>query len=126
MENIDKFDLKPFPKRVTYHDPCHLGRKLDFYEAPRELLSKIPQLELVEMFLTKQDATCCGAGGGFRVYNGKKSLEIGTKRLEEAIYTKAQVLISACPLCKLQFKDVNAQNKLEIKDITEIFDEATT
>ena len=125
LENINKFNLKPYPKTVTYHDPCHLGRKLDYYEAPRELLKKIPQLELVEMFLNRQDATCCGAGGGFRIYNTKKSLEIGEKRLNEAIETKAKFLTSACPLCKRQFKDVNTQNKIEIRDIMEIFNNAT-
>ena len=125
LENIEKFQLKSYPKKVTYHDPCHLGRKLDFYDAPRELLQKIPQLELVEMFLNKRDSTCCGAGGGFRVYNVKKSLEIGSTRLEEAVQTGAELLISACPLCKHQFKDVDKQDKLGIKDITEILDEVT-
>ncbi|NHI93725.1 MAG: (Fe-S)-binding protein [Candidatus Lokiarchaeota archaeon] len=125
LDKIDEFNIKPYPKKVTYHDPCHLGRKLDIYNSPRELLQKIPQLEFIEMFLNKKDATCCGAGGGFRVYNKIKSLEIGSKRFEEALETKAEVLISACPLCKNQFKMVNIEDQLLIKDITELLDEVT-
>ncbi len=123
LDNINKFTLKAYPKKVTYHDPCHLGRKLKIYNAPREILQKIPDLELVEMTLNKNDASCCGAGGGLRVYKPDKSLEIGKTRLDEAIFTQAEVLVSACPLCKNQFKKVNRENKIIIKDITEIFDE---
>jgi len=125
LENLDKFTLKPYPKTVTYHDPCHLGRKLNYYDAPRELLKKIPKLELIEMTLNKKDASCCGAGGGLRIYKAYKSKEIGAVRLEEALFTNADVLVSACPLCKNQFKVLNKENKIIIKDIMEILDEIT-
>ncbi|MHA1797821.1 MAG: (Fe-S)-binding protein [Candidatus Helarchaeota archaeon] len=126
LENIDKFKLNSLPKKVTYHDPCHLGRKLGFYDPPRELLKKIPNLELVEMSLNKENTTCCGAGGGFRIYNSEKSFMIGSERLEHALFTKADILSSACPLCKNQFKEVNKEDGLDVKDIIEIFNDLTS
>jgi len=84
--------------RITYHDPCHLGRHSGIYNAPRDILN-ILGYEVVEMMHTKENALCCGAGAGLRVNNPKLADKIVKKRIEEAKDTQASKLITTCPLC---------------------------
>jgi heterodisulfide reductase subunit D len=86
-------------RRVTYHDPCHLGRELGIYDAPREILSAIPGIELVEMESNREAALCCGAGGGVRKYDPNLSKRIGADRIRQAIETGADIIATACPFC---------------------------
>lgn len=85
--------------KVTYHDPCHLGRHMDLYEIPREVVSKIPGITLIEMKRTKNNAWCCGAGGGVKSQFPDLALKISEERIKEAIETGAQILTTSCPFC---------------------------
>lgn len=91
-------------KKVTYHDPCHLGRYLDIYDAPRKILNAIPGLKLIEMKNIRKDAVCCGAGGGLRARFPEESIKIAKLRIREAINTNADYLVTACVFCKNQFE----------------------
>jgi Fe-S oxidoreductase len=113
-------------KKVTFHDPCFLGRWNNEYETPRAILKGIPTVELVEMERNKKDAFCCGGGGGNfytdLVGSGKNSP--ARIRIQEAISTGANILAVACPGCMTMLEDAlkaeNLEDKIEVKDIAEI------
>jgi Fe-S oxidoreductase len=117
-----------YKKRVTYHDPCYLGRHNGIYDPPRETLERIPGLELVEMPECREDSLCCGGGGGRIWMDTPKGERFSDLRVEQAIQTGAQVLATSCPYCMTNFEDsrlnVKGGKNLEIKDITEIISEA--
>jgi len=108
--------------KVTYHDPCHLGRHSGVFDAPRELLSLIPGIELVEMERTRENSRCCGAGGGLKSGYPDMQNQISQKRVAEALQTGATELVSACPFCYqglqvgIQAMDAN----IRMRDITEL------
>ncbi|MHA1741361.1 MAG: (Fe-S)-binding protein [Candidatus Thorarchaeota archaeon] len=85
--------------RVTYHDPCHLGRHAEVYEAPRRVLQAVANLELVEMETNRRYAHCCGSGGGVKSTYGELADRVAANRIAEAEATGAQELITACPFC---------------------------
>ena len=118
---------KEYPKRVTYHDPCYLGRHNGIYDAPREALKRVPGLELVEMADCRSDSLCCGGGGGRIWMETPKGERFSDLRLEQAIEVGAEVLATACPYCIANFEDsrltLELEDKLEIKEITEIIRE---
>ncbi len=118
---------KEYPKRVTYHDPCYLGRHNGIYDAPREALKRVPGLELVEMADCRSDSLCCGGGGGRIWMETPKGERFSDLRLEQAIEAGAEVLATACPYCIANFEDsrltLELEDKLEIKEITEIIRE---
>ena len=120
---------KEVPLKVTYHDPCHIGRHLGddaLYDAPRQVLSSIPGVELVEMKRNRENAWCCGAGAGVSQANVDLALWTANERLKEAVSTGATALVTACPWCERNFKDaVQAfEEKIEIYDIAEIVHKA--
>jgi Fe-S oxidoreductase len=119
---------KELKKKVTYHDPCYLGRHNGIYEEPREVLRSIPGLELVEMTNSGEDSFCCGGGGGGIWMETKKGERLADIRLEQAIETGAEVLAVSCPYCMVMFKDsqmtVDRGETIEIKDITELVQQA--
>ncbi|MHA2072548.1 MAG: (Fe-S)-binding protein [Candidatus Thorarchaeota archaeon] len=86
-------------RKVTYHDPCHLGRELGIYDAPREILRAIPGIELVEMETSREAALCCGSGGGVRSYDPDLAERIGADRIRQAQEIGADVIATACPFC---------------------------
>ena len=116
-----------YGKRVTYHDPCYLGRHNGIYEEPREALRKIPGLELVEMPDAFEDSLCCGGGGGRIWMETPKGERFSDLRLEQAVASGAEVLATSCPYCIANFEDsrllLKDSEALEIKDITEIIQE---
>jgi Fe-S oxidoreductase len=118
---------KEYAKKVTYHDPCYLGRHNDIYEEPRDVLKKIPGLELVEMVDSRKDSLCCGGGGGRIWMDTPKGERFSDIRLEQAHEVGAQVLVTSCPYCITNFEEsrLNLEygDALEIKDITEIIQE---
>jgi len=127
---IQEGRLKPtkeYGKKVTYHDPCYLGRHNGIYEEPREILKRIPGLELVEMANSREDSLCCGMGGGRIWMETAKGERFSTLRLEQAIGIGAEVLVTSCPYCITQFEDSRLTLKesevIQIKDITEILQE---
>jgi len=120
---------KKLDAKVTYHDPCFLGRHNEEYEAPREILSAIPGLELGEMERTRENASCCGGGSGnfFIDSYGGRELNPARVRVREAYQTGASVLAVACPICLTMLNDAikgeNLEEKLVVKDISEILQE---
>ena len=115
---------KRVPMKVTYHDPCHLGRHLSegLYDQPRDLLKRIPGLELAEMQRTRENSWCCGAGGGVSQANPELALWTAHERLKEAKATGASALVTSCPWCERNFKDAAKQNgvDLQVYDIAEM------
>lgn len=118
---------KEFNKKVTYHDPCYLGRHNGIFDEPREVLKKIPGLELIEMPETKKNSLCCGMGGGGIWTETPKDQRFSNLRLKQAIEAGAEVLITSCPYCITSFEDsrliLNCSDVIEVKDITEILQE---
>lgn len=115
---------KEYDKIVTYHDPCYLGRHNGIYDEPRNVLQKISALDLKEMAESKEDSLCCGGGGGRIWMDTPKGERFSDIRLEQAVETGAEVLVTSCPYCITNFEDSLLSRKdgraIEIKDITEI------
>ncbi len=113
-----------FNKRVTYHDPCYLGRHNGVFEEPREILNSINGLDFVDMDEAYEDSLCCGGGGGRVWMETKMEERFSNIRIEQAIEKKAEILATACPYCISMLEDsrvtMNFEDKIEIKDITEI------
>jgi Fe-S oxidoreductase len=131
FELINKGKLqftKEYAKKVAYHDPCYLGRHNGIYDEPRGVLKSVPGLELVEMVDSRSESLCCGAGGGRMWMETAKKERFADIRIEQAIEAGAEVLAVACPYCMVMFKDSvissHKENVIEIKDITEIVQEA--
>jgi Fe-S oxidoreductase len=118
---------KEYAKKVTYHDPCYLGRHNGIYDEPREVLKGIHGLELVEMTDSRVDSLCCGGGGGRIWMETLKGERFSDLRLEQAIGVGAEVLVTACPYCITHFEEsriaLDDSEAIEIKDITEIIAE---
>jgi len=118
---------KEYAKKVTYHDPCYLGRHNGVYDEPREVLKRVPGLELNEMPDYGVDSLCCGGGGGRVWMETHKGERFSDLRIEQAMAVGAEVLVTACPYCITMFEDsritLDVTEKIEIKDITEIIQE---
>ena len=116
-----------YKKKVTYHDPCYLGRHNGIYDEPREILQKIPGLELKEMADARESSLCCGMGGGRIWMETAKNERFSDIRLKQAQDTGAEILATACPYCITQFEDSRMSladsSVIQIKDITEILQE---
>ncbi|MBL6877806.1 MAG: (Fe-S)-binding protein [Flavobacteriaceae bacterium] len=111
-------------KKITYHDPCYLGRANNEYNAPRELIKKL-ELELIEMKRCKSNGLCCGAGGAQMFKDAEKgNKEINIVRTEEALDTKTSVIAAGCPFCNTMISDgVKAKEKekdVKVLDIVEL------
>ncbi len=95
---------KDYKKKVAYHDPCTLGRYCEVYDEPREILQMIPGVELVTMERERDEAWCCGAGGGQVLADPEWSAETAMQRLEEAMEAGAEALVvGGCPTCNMNF-----------------------
>ena len=107
-------------KKVTYHDPCDLGRHAGIYDEPREIIRKIAS-NFVEPRRTRENAMCCGSGGGLRGSFPEDSIEIARNRLSQIIEeTGAEVLLTECPSCLHNFRNAKLRKqKIEIYNITE-------
>jgi Fe-S oxidoreductase len=118
---------KEYKKKVAYHDPCYLGRHNGIYDEPREVLKKIPGLDLREMADTREKSLCCGMGGGRIWMETAKNERFSDIRLQQAMDAGAEELVTACPYCITQFEDSRLSLKdntvIQIKDITEILRE---
>lgn len=115
---------KEYAKKITYHDPCYLGRHNDIFNEPREVLNKVPGLELHEMPDCLKDSLCCGGGGGRIWMETPKGERFSDLRIEQALEVKAEVLVTSCPYCIANFEDsrlnLEVEDDIEVKDITEI------
>lgn len=113
-----------YGKKVTYHDPCYLGRHHSIYDEPREVLRKVPDLELIEMPDALKDSLCCGGGGGRIWMETLKEERFSDIRVNQAVDTGADTLVTSCPYCISNYEEsrlgLEGDNTIEIKDITEI------
>jgi heterodisulfide reductase subunit D len=98
-----KLEVKKTPKKVTYHDPCHLGRHSGLYNEPRELI--IETCDLVEMDRNREHSRCCGAGAGVKSVFPETSLKVASKRIQDADDTGAEILVTTCSFCILNLED---------------------
>jgi heterodisulfide reductase subunit D len=87
------------PQNVSYHDPCHLGRHMKVYDPPRDALKAVPGVTLVEMPHNRNNAWCCGAGGGLKSQFPQLAADIGKTRIQEFLMTGASSLVTTCPFC---------------------------
>jgi len=111
-------------EKITYHDSCYLGRYNSVYDAPRNSLNKIKNLELNEMTRNKSKGFCCGAGGGRMFLEDEEGSRINEERTKEAISTGAETIASACPFCMTMMNDgvkyFDKTEEVSVKDIAEI------
>lgn len=111
--HVDELPLERLPYKVTYHDPCHLGRCMGVYGEPRTVIERICEFE--EMATSKRDARCCGGGGGVRRGYGDLARKIAKKRLSEAP-GDVDYIVTACPMCHANLQDAGGK----MLDISEL------
>ncbi len=115
-------------KRITYHDPCYLGRANNEYEAPRELIAKL-EAELIEMKRCKSNGLCCGAGGAQMFKDAEKgNKEVNIERTEDVKETNTEVVATGCPFCNTMLTDgaktIEEERKISVMDISELIAKA--
>lgn len=111
-------------KKITFHDPCYLGRANDVYEAPRSVLQKL-DAELVEMKRCKAKGLCCGAGGAQMFKEAEQgNKEVNIERTEDALATSPNIIATGCPFCNTMMtdgvKNFNKENVVQVLDIAEM------
>ena len=111
-------------KRITFHDPCYLGRSNKVYEAPRELIRKL-EVEMIEMKRCKSNGLCCGAGGAQMFKEPEKGTkDINIERTEEAINVKPDIIATGCPFCNTMITDgikiKEQEHNIKVFDIVEL------
>ena len=115
-------------KVVAYQDPCYLGRYHGIYEAPRKILAAIPGIKVVEMPRCRSESLCCGAGGGRMWMEEEPSQRVSRLRIEDAVATKADIVVTACPFCMQMFEDaasgLELEKPLEVLDLVELLERA--
>jgi len=123
-----KITLHSLNWRVTYHDPCSLGRHCNIYDSPRNILKAVPNLDLVEMPLNRNLARCCGAGGGLWSFNNTVAMNCALERLSKDVAPLGvSALVTACPTCNINFRYASIKKAMEINvyDLMEIVESAT-
>ena len=126
-----KIELSELKAKVTYHDPCFLGRYNSVYDAPRDVLRNIPGIELIEMERTRENSFCCGGGSGNFVTDllGGSEENPSRIRVREAHETDAEILVVACPSCMTMLddavKDEGLEGELTVKDTAELVKESS-
>ena len=117
---------KEFAKKVTYHDPCDLGRAFKIFEEPRNILKAIPGVDFVEMARNRLQARCCGGGGGVSANNPDMAVEMGAERVRDALEVGAEIIVSGCAACKDNLRKgakaipKKERGKIKVMDITEL------
>ncbi len=117
-----RIKLGSFGRRVTYHDPCDLGRTSGIYDAPREVILSIPDIEFIEMKDTREYSLCCGGGGDVEMSDKDLSASVARSRLEQAQATEAKVILSACQQCTRTLAGAARREKVRIRvmDVVEL------
>ncbi len=124
-----KLELKnSIDAKVTYHDPCYLGRHNDVFDPPRKVLKNLPGVELVEMYRVRESSLCCGGGGGRMWMETKFGERFSDLRIPEALAVGAGVLATGCPYCISMLEDsrlnLNQEDAIQVKDLTELVAES--
>jgi Fe-S oxidoreductase len=116
--------VQPVEARVTYHDPCYLGRHAGEYEAPRALINAIPGVALIEMPRNRESSLCCGGGGGGLWMEVPSEERFAVLRVREAQEAGAQIIATACPYCTAMLEDavksLDLENEIRILDVAEL------
>ncbi|MEM1573331.1 MAG: heterodisulfide reductase-related iron-sulfur binding cluster [Candidatus Methanomethylicaceae archaeon] len=115
FKDLLKENLRELNVKVTYHDPCHLGRHMGIYEEPRELIKLIPGIKFLEMKDNRNKALCCGYGGGVRSAYPEVSMEIA-KMLLLSLPNDIEILVTACPFCNHALSN----SKIKVLDLPEL------
>jgi Fe-S oxidoreductase len=123
--NEGKLEIKKeYAKKITYHDPCYLGRHNGIYDEPREILKKITGVEFRELPEAGVDSLCCGMGGGRIWMETVKGERFSDLRVEQAVAVGAEELVTFCPYCITNLEDsrlvLNYGEVLQVKDVTEV------
>jgi len=119
-----------FNKKITYHDPCDIGRTFGIYEEPRNIISRIPGITFVEMKYNRDQARCCGGGGNVQIYDPELAVKMASERVRDALAVGAEIIVSACPACKDNLrKGASAipkeeRGKIKVMDIAEVVAQA--
>jgi succinate dehydrogenase/fumarate reductase iron-sulfur protein len=121
--------VKAIKKKVTYHDPCFLGKRSGVYDEPREILNVIPGLEFIEMARSRENSFCCGGGAG-RIWTEEATPENRpcVNRVKEALELGVEVIATACPFCVTALEDavkvLDVEDKIVVRDTAELLKEA--
>ena len=113
----DRLALGPVEEIVTYHDPCDLGRKSGVYDAPREVLARIPGLELQEMASNRENGLCCGGGGDVEIADPTVSTGVAGRRLAQVQATGAGYVASACQQCRRTLQEGARRHKIRVRAV---------
>jgi len=113
-ENIPLLDMKPLDLKVTYHDPCHLGRAHRIYEQPRQVIEAVCQLR--EMTESLELSRCCGGGGGVRAGYRDLSLRMARRRLQD-VPTGVDYIVTSCPMCIRNLRDAGREKVIDLADL---------
>jgi heterodisulfide reductase subunit D len=118
--------LKDLPLRVTYHDPCDLGRGARVFDEPRDTIRSVPGVEFVELPHNRENCQCCGGGGNLEMIDAGLSSEIAKRKIDEVISTGAQAVVTSCQQCVRTMTTYVRRNKipLEVMDITQLIHRA--
>jgi Fe-S oxidoreductase len=129
LENGTLHPTRAIKRRVTYHDPCFLGKRSGIYDEPRKILKAIPGLELIEMGRSRQNSFCCGGGAG-RIWTEEATPENrpSVERVKEALELGVDLIATACPFCVTTLEDavkvLDVEDKIVVRDISELLGEA--
>jgi heterodisulfide reductase subunit D len=117
-----KIRLRGINAKVTYHDPCDLGRNIGIYDAPRQVLKSIPGLSLIELEKSKAQSVCCGGGGNIQMIDSSLSEELTRKRIEEIKQVDVSTVVTTCQQCVRTMKANVMKQKIDlsVQDITEL------
>jgi Fe-S oxidoreductase len=112
--------------RVTYHDPCDLGRKSGVFEPPRQVLRSIPGVTFIEMSSSGQISECCGGGGNLESFEPEVLFEVSRRRIDRACEVEAQAIVSACQQCERTLTSAVRRHegarkaRVRVMDVTEL------
>jgi len=119
-----KLSFMPTSIKVTYHDPCHLGRHAEIYDDPRKVLAAVPGLKLIEMRNSRELSRCCGGGAGVKTAYPEVSRKAALRRVREAEKTGAEVIVTTCPFCVQTLRDAASASgsKIEVLELAVLLD----
>ncbi|MCS7139766.1 MAG: heterodisulfide reductase-related iron-sulfur binding cluster [Candidatus Nezhaarchaeota archaeon] len=123
LDYMDAKKLKPIDIRAVYFDPCHLGRHLNVYDEPRNLLALIPGLKLIEPQESKESSLCCGAGGGIKACFDKLAIVVAREVLNYFKTLEMEAVITACPFCYYNLKSAS-DGSIKVIDILQLIDKS--